>query len=287
MLRFAGTPAPAIAAVRRWSAAEPMWTWFHRLASPPTFYRFAERLAPWLLAIAVVLIGIGVWRGLFVAPTDYQQGDSFRIIYVHVPAAAMSLSIHTALAVAGAIALIWRMKLAEVAVVSAAPIGATFTALALVTGMLWGKPTWGAYWVWDARLTSELVLLFLYLGVIGLQQAYSDPRTAARACAWLALVGVVNVPIVHYSVTWWNSLHQGSTILSAEGIAKPKIAGEMLGPLLMTLFGSYLFSGAIWLRRMQNEVLVREKRAKWVRQIALQASPAALLDVAPRAGSNP
>ncbi len=248
-----------------------MWTWFHRLASPPTFYRFAERLAPWLLIAGLALIGVGVWQGLFVAPADYQQGDAFRIIYVHVPAAALSLSIYTAMAVAGAIALIWRMKLAEVAVVSAAPIGASFTALALVTGMLWGKPTWGAYWVWDARLTSELVLLFLYLGVIGLNQAYSDPRTAARACAWLALVGVVNVPIVHYSVQWWNSLHQGSTILSAEAIANPKMAPSMLKPLLMSMAGSYLFFGAVWLRRMQNGVLVRERRAKWVRAFAGQA----------------
>lgn len=248
-----------------------MWTWFHRLASPPTFYRFAERLAPWLLIAGLALIGVGVWQGLFVAPADYQQGDAFRIIYVHVPAAALSLSIYTAMAVAGAIALIWRMKLAEVAVVSAAPIGASFTALALVTGMLWGKPTWGAYWVWDARLTSELVLLFLYLGVIGLNQAYSDPRTAARACAWLALVGVVNVPIVHYSVQWWNSLHQGSTILSAEAIANPKMDPSMLKPLLMSMAGSYLFFGAVWLRRMQNGVLVRERRAKWVRAFAGQA----------------
>lgn len=248
-----------------------MWTWFHRLASPPTFYRFAERLAPWLLIAGLALIGVGVWQGLFVAPADYQQGDAFRIIYVHVPAAALSLSVYTAMAVAGAIALIWRMKLAEVAVVAAAPVGASFTAVALVTGMLWGKPTWGAYWVWDARLTSELVLLFLYLGVIGLNQAYSDPRTAARACAWLALVGVVNVPIVHYSVQWWNSLHQGSTILSAEAIANPKMDPSMLKPLLMSMAGSYLFFGAVWLRRMQNGVLVRERRAKWVRAFAGQA----------------
>ena len=260
-----------------------MWTWFHRLASPPTFYRFAERLAPWLLVPGLLLIGIAVWQGLFVAPADYQQGDAFRIIYVHVPAAALSLSIYTAMSVAGAIALIWRMKLAEVAVVTAAPIGASFTALALVTGMLWGKPTWGAYWVWDARLTSELVLLFLYLGVIGLHQAYADLRTAARACAWLALVGVVNVPIVHYSVQWCNSLHQGSTILSAEAIANPKMAPEMLKPLLMSMAGCYLFFGAVWLRRMQNGVLLRERRAKWVREIASPALPADLPNARPPA----
>ncbi|MCK9192831.1 MAG: heme ABC transporter permease [Nevskia sp.] len=244
-----------------------MWTWFHRLASPPTFYRLANLLTPWLLALALALLAIGVYGGLYLAPADYQQGDAFRIIYVHVPAAALSLSIYMTMAVAGGIALIWRMKLAEIAVVTAAPIGASFTALALITGMLWGKPTWGAYWVWDARLTSELVLLFLYLGVIGLNQAYSDARTAARACAWLALVGVINVPIVHYSVQWWNSLHQGSTILSIDGIAKPKISGPMLWPLLLTLAGFYLFFGAALLRRMQNEVLLREKNARWVQEL--------------------
>lgn len=244
-----------------------MWTWFHRLASPPTFYRLANLLTPWLLALALALLAIGVYGGLYLAPADYQQGDAFRIIYVHVPAAALSLSIYMTMAIAGGIALIWRMKLAEIAVVTAAPIGASFTALALITGMLWGKPTWGAYWVWDARLTSELVLLFLYLGVIGLNQAYSDARTAARACAWLALVGVINVPIVHYSVQWWNSLHQGSTILSIDGIAKPKISGPMLWPLLLTLAGFYLFFGAALLRRMQNEVLLREKNARWVQEL--------------------
>lgn len=259
-----------------------MWTWFHRLASPPSFFRFADALTPWLLAAAALLIATGVYGGLFVAPADYQQGDAFRIIYVHVPAAALSLSIYMAMAVAGGIALIWRMKLAEVAVVSAAPIGASFTALALVTGMLWGKPTWGAYWVWDARLTSELVLLFLYLGVIGLNQAYSDARTAARACAWLALVGVVNVPIVHYSVQWWNSLHQGSSILSVQGIADPKIAKPMLWPLLCALFGFYLFFGAAWLRRMQNEVLWRERTATWVRDRVSQALLAAVPNARPR-----
>jgi len=238
------------------------WTWFHRLGSPPTFFRFAERLAPWLMAAALVLITVGCGAGLFLAPKDYQQGDAFRIIYVHVPTAAISLSIYAAMAVAGAVALIWRMKLAEVAVVAAAPIGASFTVVALATGMLWGKPMWGAYWVWDARLTSELVLLFLYLGVIALDNAFSDARAAARACAWLALIGVVNVPIVKFSVDWWNSLHQQATILK---FGKPSITGDMLWPLLMSLAGFYLLFAAAWLRRMQNALLWRERRASWVR----------------------
>lgn len=249
-----------------------MWTWFHQLASPPTFFRFANVLAPWLLAAAGLLLAGGIWGGLFIAPADYQQGDAFRIIYVHVPAAALSLSIYLFMAVAGAIALIWRMKLAECAVVSAAPVGASFTALALVTGMLWGKPMWGAWWVWqDARLVSELILLFFYVGVVALNSSYSDARTAARAASWLAIVGSVNVPIVHYSVQWWNTLHQGSTILK---FGKPSISGDMLWPLLMTMAGFYAAFAAVVLRRMQNEVLSRERAARWVRDW-LAAEPGA------------
>ena len=240
-----------------------MWTWFHRLASPPTFYALAERLAPWCAGLAVLLIAYGSIVGLFFAPPDYQQGDAFRIIYVHVPAAQLSLFAYSAMAISGGIALIWRMKLAECAVVAIAPVGASFTALALLTGMLWGKPMWGAYWVWDARLTSELVLLFLYLGVVGLNQAFEDPRSAARACALLAIIGFVNVPIVKYSVEWWNSLHQGATISK---IGKPSISLEMLWPLLAMSFGFMtVFAWAV-LRRIQNELLMRERKTAWVRE---------------------
>ncbi len=238
-----------------------MWTWFHRLASPPTFYRLADRFSPWLAAGAVLLMGYGLIGGLVLAPADYQQGQAFRIIYVHVPAAWLSLSGYSAMAVAAVVAIVWRIKLAECAVVSIAPVGASFTALALVTGMLWGKPMWGAYWVWDARLTSELVLLFLYLGVIGLNQAFEDPRAAARACALLALVGVVNVPIVHYSVEWWNSLHQGPTVSK---IGKPTIAPSMLWPLLSMTLGETFFFGWAVLKRVQNELLLRERNTRWV-----------------------
>jgi heme exporter protein C len=245
-----------------------MWTWFHQLASPPTFFRFADILTPWLFAVAAVMLGVGCYAGLFLAPADYQQGDAFRIIYVHVPAAALSLSAYTFMAIAGGIALIWRMKLAECAVVAAAPVGGSFTALALVTGMLWGKPMWGAYWVWqDARLVSELILLFFYAGVVALNAAFNDRRSGARASAWLALVGVINVPIVHYSVQWWNTLHQGSTLLSFEGMRDPKMSSDMLWPLLMTLGGFFLFFAAVVLRRMQNEVLEREKNARWAQEL--------------------
>jgi heme exporter protein C len=241
-----------------------MWTWFHRLASPPSFYRFAEKLAPWLVAASVLLLAYGWLVGL--SYIDEKQGAAFRIIYVHVPAAALSLMLYSAMAAAGVVALIWRIKLAECVLAACAPVGASFTALALVTGMLWGKPMWGAYWVWDARLTSELILLFLYGGVIGLQQAFDDPRSAARAMALLSLVGVVNVVIVHYSVEWWNTLHQGSTVLK---LGAPNITADLAGPLYASLFGSFLFAAAVVLRRAQNEVLLRERDTTWVQELAL------------------
>src|ERR1041384_492457 len=211
-----------------------MWTWLHRLASPPTFYRFSEAARVAVGWVAAVLALVGLVGGLVLAPADYQQGEAFRIIYVHVPSAWLSLMTYTLMAVAGAIALIWRIKLAECVLVSAAPIGASFTALALGTGMLWGKPMWGAFWVWqDARLMSELILLFFYLGVLALRGAFADPRAGARAAGLLAIVGVINVPIVHYSVEWWNTLHQGPTV---SRIGKPAITWDMLWPLLtMTL----------------------------------------------------
>ena len=240
-----------------------MWTWFHRLASPPSFYRFADRLAPWLLAGWLLALVIGIYGGLVLAPADYQQGETFRIIYVHVPAAWLSLFGYVFMAVAGAIALIWRMKLAECVMVASAPVGASFTALALVTGMLWGKPMWGTYWTWDARLTSELVLLFLYLGVIALSQAMLDLRAGARAAALLAVAGVINVPIVHYSVEWWNSLHQGPTVTKFD---QPSIAPEMLWPLLVCALGFQLLFFWAVTRRAQGEVLLRERRARWVQE---------------------
>ncbi|TAM11174.1 MAG: heme ABC transporter permease [Nevskiaceae bacterium] len=245
-----------------------MWTWFHRLASPPSFYVFAGRLAPWLLGAALVLLAVGAYGGLVLAPPDYQQGDAFRIIYVHVPAAWMSLFAYTVMAVAAFIALVWRLKLAEVAVVAAAPVGASFTALALVSGMLWGKPMWGAWWVWDARLTSELVLLFLYLGVVALNTAIEEPRAAARACSLLAVVGFVNVPIVHYSVVWWNSLHQGSTVFRLGG---PTITWNMLWPMLVCMLGFTLFFGYTQLVRMRSELLMRERTTRWVKTLVANA----------------
>lgn len=241
-----------------------MWTWFHRLASPPSFYRLADRLAPWFGIGALLLLGYGWINGLFFAPPDYQQKDAFRIIYVHVPAAAVSLSLYTAMAAAGVVAVIWRIKLAEAALVAIAPVGVGMTTISLVTGMLWGKPMWGTYWVWDARLTSELVLLFLYFGVLGLYQAFDDARAGARAASLLAIVGLINVPIVKFSVDWWNSLHQGSTILK---MGKPNISPEMAWPLYAALLGTFLFCAYAVLRRLQNELLLRERGTRWVKEL--------------------
>jgi len=241
--------------------------WLHRLASPPAFFRFASRLQPGLTAATVLLLGYGLFGGLVLAPADYQQGEGFRIIYVHVPAAWMSLFIYSVMAGAAVVALVWRIKLAECVVTSCAPVGASFTALALVSGMLWGKPMWGTYWTWqDARLVSELILLFLYLGVVGLQGAIADPRAAARACALLAVVGFVNVPIVHYSVEWWNTLHQGPTLTKFD---KPSIDASMLWPLLSMALGFTTFFAQVLLTRVQNELLWRERGNPWVKEVAV------------------
>ena len=239
-----------------------MWTFFHKLASPPYFYAFAGRLVPWLGWACVGLLIAGLYGGLVLAPPDYQQGESYRIIFIHVPSAWMSLFIYVVMAVCGGIGLIWHIKVAEVIAASSASVGASFTFIALVTGSLWGKPMWGTYWVWDARLTSELILLFLYLGVIGLQSAIDDRRTASRACAVLSLVGLVNIPIIHFSVNWWNTLHQGSTVIKAGG---PSMHLSMLAPLLIMAFAFKLYYLMVLLMRSRIEVLERERKSEWVR----------------------
>ncbi|PIA70602.1 heme ABC transporter permease [Pseudomonas sediminis] len=238
------------------------WTWFHKWGSPKWFYEMSGRWLPWLSIAAVLLIAAGLIWGLAFAPPDYQQGNSFRIIYIHVPAAFLAQSIYVTLAVAGLVGLVWKMKLADVAVQQAAPIGAWMTAIALLTGAIWGKPTWGTYWVWDARLTSMLILLFLYFGVIALGNAISNRDSAAKACAVLAIVGVVNIPIIKYSVEWWNSLHQTATFKITE---KPAMPVEMWLPLLLAVLGFYCFFGAMLLYRMRLEVLKREARSSWVK----------------------
>jgi heme exporter protein C len=243
-----------------------MWTWFYKLASPPHVYGAAAALTPWFLGLAALALGYGVVDGLAFAPPDYQQGDAFRIIYVHVPSAWMSLFVYTTMAFAGAVALIWRIKIGHAVAAASAPIGASFTLLALVTGSLWGRPMWGTYWAWDPRLTSELILLFLYVGVMSLRSAFEDPARGDRAAALLSIVGVVNVPIIHFSVVWWNSLHQAATVAK---FGKPSMAPSMLWPLLSMFLGFMLFFGAVLSMRLQAEVLNRERQAKWVRE-ALQ-----------------
>jgi heme exporter protein C len=215
------------------------------------------------MTVAIVAIGYGLIDGLAFAPPDYQQGDAFRIIYVHVPAAWMSLFCYGAMAVAGAIGLIWRIKMAYAASAATAPIGASMTLLALVTGSLWGRPMWGTFWAWDPRLTSELILLFLYVGVISLRTAFEDPARGDRAAALLAIVGIVNVPIIHYSVVWWNSLHQAATVAK---IGKPSMPGSMLWPLLAMFLGFMCFYGAVLCMRLRGEVLNRERQSAWVRE---------------------
>jgi heme exporter protein C len=239
----------------------PRWLWFHKLGSPPQAYRLAARFRPWLLWLAVGLMLIAAFGGLVLAPPDYQQGDAFRIIYVHVPAAIMSLQVYMVMAAAAAIGIIWRIKLAHAAAAACAPLGAWFTVLTLVTGVIYGKPMWGTWWEWDPRLTSELVLLFLYLGYMALRASFDDTQRADRASAILAIVGVVNVPIVKYSVTWWNSLHQGPTISK---LGTPSITLSMGWPLYVMVFGFMLYFGAVLCDRLRSEILRRERNAAWV-----------------------
>ena len=238
-----------------------MWKFFHRFASPPHFYRLAGSMYPWLAWSALIVILVSTYGGLVWAPADYQQGDGFRIIYVHVPSAWMSMFVYVFMAVSAGIGLIWRIKLAHAMAAASAPLGASFTFLALVTGSIWGKPMWGTWWVWDARLTSELILLFLYLGYMALRSSIEDTGRADRASAVLALVGVVNVPIIHYSVEWWHTLHQGPTVTK---FAAPSITTEMLLPMLTMMVGFTLYFFALLLVSARGEVLERERHSKWI-----------------------
>jgi heme exporter protein C len=248
----------------------PLVLWFHKIGSPPTFYRLAGAWAPWLYAIAIVLGAVGLYGGLFVAPPDYQQGDAYRIMFVHVPCAWMGLFAYAFMAANAFIALVWRIKLSEVLAMASAPVGAAFTFVTLVTGSIWGKPMWGAWWTWDARLTSELVLLFLYLGVIGLFNAIEDRRQAARAASFLALIGIINVPIVHFSVNWWNTLHQASTVRL---MGESHITGDMLWPLLVMALATHMWFFASIAARSRNGLLELDAGKEWARDVALADAP--------------
>jgi heme exporter protein C len=241
----------------------PIYLFFHKTGSPPWFYKYSGYLIPWLWGGFILLTAIGLYLGLFVAPADYQQGESVRIMYIHVPAAWMSMMIYGMMAVMGFIALVWRIRIMEVFIISSAPIGAAFTVIALVSGSLWGLPTWGTYWVGDARLTSELVLLFLYFGVIALYNSFDEPRKAARAASLMSIVGAINLPIIHFSVVWWNTLHQGSSI----GTSGNSIHPSMLWPLLYMAIAFKLYYGANVLSRARLRLLKQDHRKRWVQEL--------------------
>ena len=225
-----------------------------RYANPAVFMRLSGVLLPWVSGAAAILLGVGLWFGFHVPP-DYQQGMTVTIMFVHVPAAIVAEMAYGAIAIASLFSLVWRHPLADTAARAAAPLGAVFTALGLITGSLWGRPMWGAYWVWDARLTSFLLLLFLYLGYIALWNAIEDEARAARAAAILALVGAVNLPIIKFSVDWWNTLHQGESIVSGQ------IASVFLLPLGLMAFGYMLLFAALWMVRIRTEIVSRRARS--------------------------
>lgn len=242
-----------------------MWTFIHKLGSPPWLYAISGSILRYLLPLTLLaILGGAIWGLLFTAP-DFRQGNSYRIIYIHVPAAVVALAGYYVMAIAGAVSLIWRIKMADVAMKACAPIGAALTFIALMTGAIWGKPTWGTWWIWDARITSMLILLFLYLGVMALYEAYDNKEAAAKACAVLTLVGTVNIPIIYKSVDWWYSLHQPASIKLTGGSS---IDPSMLYPLLLMISAFYALFTCCLLLNMRNEVLSREARSNWVRKLA-------------------
>jgi len=235
-------------------------SWFH-FSSPQTFYPLAGRLQPWFAALAVLFCAIGLYISFFVAPTDAQQGESYRIIFIHVPAAWMSMFIYLIMGFWCGVGLVFNTRLSSMWASALAPTGAIFTFIALWTGALWGKPTWGTWWVWDARLTSELILLFLYIGFMALQAAIDDQRRADKAGAVLALVGVINIPIIYFSVQWWSTLHQGSSVSMKSA---PTMAMTMFAGMIIMALGFWMYSIAAALSRVRSVILERERHTEWV-----------------------
>ena len=236
------------------------FSWFH-FSSPQTFYPLAGTLQPWFAAAATLLCAAGLYLSFFVAPTDAQQGEAYRIIFIHVPAAWMSMFLYLVMGFWSGAGLVLNTRLSSMVATALAPTGALFTFIALWTGALWGKPTWGTWWVWDARLTSELILLFLYIGFMALQAAIDDPRRADKAGAVLALVGVINVPIIYYSVQWWSTLHQGASVSMKSA---PSMATTMLIGMLIMALGFWMYSIAAVLARVRCVILERERHTEWV-----------------------
>lgn len=237
--------------------------WF-KYSSPASFYPLAGRMIPIFAALALLFCVAGLWVGFFVAPTDAQQGEGYRIIFLHVPASWMSMFIYLVMAFWSAMGLVFNTRLSGMMASALAPTGAMFTALSLVTGSLWGKPMWGTWWVWDARLTSELILLFLYIGYLALHAAIDDPRRADKACAVLALVGAMNIPIIYFSVQWWNTLHQGASISMTRA---PSMAKTMLFGMLLMAFAAWMYSIAVALTRARTIILERERHSDWVGEL--------------------
>ncbi len=229
----------------------------HRFANPTRFLRIANAVLPWTGGLTVLLLGVGLYLALLNSPPDYQQGETVRIMYVHVPSAWMALFVYLTMAIASAVALIWRHPLADLTAKAAAPIGAGFTVICLATGSLWGKPMWGTWWVWDARLTSMLILLFLYLGYIALVNAFDDPNRGYRAAGILALVGVVNLPIIKFSVDWWNTLHQPASVIRLDG---PAIHPDILLPLLIMAVAFKFFFVTVLILRIRGEIAAAKIR---------------------------
>jgi len=241
-----------------------MWKLLYQLASPKLYYLMTGRLSPWLGYSALFFMLSGMIWGLIFAPPDYQQGDAYRIIFIHVPCAFLSLALYAWLGFLALLLLVWRIKIAGMLLIHVARIGACMAFLALATGSIWGKPMWGSWWVWDARLTSELILLLLYLAVLATFHSIRNKSAAEKMIAVLILVGLVDLPIIHYSVYWWNSLHQGATL---SALSKPKIAASMLYPLLCSIIGFFLFCIWVVVQRSRHDLVLREKEQSWVRMI--------------------
>ena len=238
--------------------------WLIEMGSPPLFYKWSTKILPWLFISAILILGIGLFWGLLFAPTDYKQGDVYRILYIHVPSAILGQSIFMFMAFCGFINVIWRAKISGMMIKSAAPIGVSFTLLALVTGSIWGKPTWGTWWVWDARLTSTLILFFIYAALIGLHSTIEDKTKADRAVSILSIVGLAIIPVIKKSVDWWQTLHQPSTFTIT---SSPRMSPDMYQPLLLCLIGFYLFFALLLTLNLRNEILERERTKNWVKQL--------------------
>ena len=236
----------------------------YKYASPTMFYPLAGKMIPWFAIPAALLFATGIFVGFFIAPPDFQQGEAYRIIFIHVPAAWMGMFLYVLMAIYAGIGWAFNARLSSMMASSLAITGAMFTAISLITGAFWGKPTWGTWWVWDARLTSELILLFLYFGFLALHAAIEDPRRADRACAILAIVGVVNIPIIYFSVQWWNTLHQGASVSFTRA---PTMAATMFAGMLLMALAFWMYSIAMALARVQAIILERERRAEWVGHI--------------------